>query len=228
MARLPRLVVPGLPHLIVHRGHNGAAVFIDDQDRSSYLAALGLMAREFGVDVHAYGLLAGEVRLLVTPHHEAALAAMMQAVGRRYVRSFNLRHGRRSSPWEGRFRSTVVEPGPLVLTCMQVVEAPIEPREGSAEVAQRWTSTARHLGLAQDPLVSEHPAYWSLGNTPFEREAAYRRRMAAGVSSEECRRLLLAASGGWPLGSAVFVAQLAARTGRRTTTLPRGRPAKKT
>ena len=67
MARLPRLVAPGLPHLIVHRGHNGQAVFVDDADRAAYLKALGECAREAGLAVHGYGLLPSEVRLLVTP-----------------------------------------------------------------------------------------------------------------------------------------------------------------
>ena len=40
MARLPRLFIPGCPQHIMQRGHNGMAVFLDDQDRQHYLAWL--------------------------------------------------------------------------------------------------------------------------------------------------------------------------------------------
>ena len=47
MARLPRLVVPGMAHHVVLRGHNGQRVFADDDDRRRCLDALaeGLRAQ---------------------------------------------------------------------------------------------------------------------------------------------------------------------------------------
>lgn len=226
MARLPRLIVPGLPHLVVHRGHNDQAVFLDDSDRQAYLDALRTCATEARVDVHAYGLSPTEVRLLVTPTTERSLAAMMQAVGRRYVRTFNLRHLRRSSPWEGRFRSTVVEPGPDVLLSQLVVETLAAPGVGfpPATDLPSWTSVGHHLGRRRDLLVAEHALYWALGNTPFEREAAYSRWLESGVRPEEASRVMEAAIGGWALASADFSLALSAQTGRRAHPLPRGRP----
>lgn len=224
MARLPRLVVPGLPHLVIHRGHNGASTFVDDADRRAYLDALRLAAADARVALHGYGLLDAEVRLLATPADERGLAAMMQAVGRRYVRAFNLRHGRRSSPWEGRFRSAVIEPGPDVLASLLVVEG-----AGAGPVPDTdlppWSSAAHHAGLRRDPLITEHPLYWKLGNTPFEREIAYRRLFEAGLSPAVAQRVLGAAAGGWALASKEFAAGLNDRTGRRAHPLPRGRPA---
>lgn len=227
MARLPRLVVPGLPHLVIQRGHNDEAAFSDDGDREAYLRVLGTAASEAGVELHAYGLQAAEVRLLATPTSERGLATMMQAVGRRYVRAFNLRHGRRSSPWEGRYRSTVVEPGPDVLACMLVVDSLASSTTGSSTggEAPPWTSAAHHLGQRRDPLITEHPVYWSLGNTPFEREGAYRRLFEQGLSAQDARRVLEAALGGWALASRDFAARLGAERGRRAHPLPRGRPA---
>lgn len=226
MARLPRLVVPGLPHLVIQRGHNDQLVFVDDADRDAYLKVLGTAAAEAGVELHAYGLQPSEVRLIATPSTQRALAAMMQAVGRRYVRAFNLRHGRRSSPWEGRFRSTVVEPGPDVIAALLVVDGAAEASAGFAAGSEPppWTSAAHHLGMRRDPLITEHRVFWSLGNTPFEREAAFRRRFEAGLTAAEARRVLEAALGGWALASKDFAVQLGEEQGRRAHPLPRGRP----
>lgn len=226
MARLPRLVVPGLAHLVIHRGHNDGAALLDDADRDAYVKALRTAATDASVKVHGYGLHPTQVRLLVTPTDERGLALMMQSIGRRYVRWFNARHGRRSSPWEGRFRSTVVAPGPDVLTCLLVVETlpDLGPSLASSGEIPTWTSLSHHLGLRRDPVISEHPAYWQLGNTPFEREAAYRVLAERGVSAADAARVLDAAAGGWALAPDPFAAELAKRTGRRLRPLPRGRP----
>ena len=226
MARLPRLVVPGLPHLVIQRGHNDQPVFVDDVDRDAYLKALAGAAAEAEVELHGYGLQSSEVRLVATPSTPRALAAMMQAVGRRYVRAFNLRHGRRSSPWEGRFRSTVVEPGPEVIAALLVVDGAASSSGGfpAGSEPPPWTSAAHHLGLQRDPLITEHRVFWSLGNTPFEREAAFRRRFEQGLSGPDARRVLDAALGGWALASKEFAVQLGAEQGRRAHPLPRGRP----
>lgn len=226
MARLPRLVVPGLPHLVIQRGHNDQPVFVDDADRLAYLKVLGTAAVEAGVELHAYGLQPSEVRLIATPSTQGALAAMMQAVGRRYVRAFNLRHGRRSSPWEGRFRSTVIEPGPEVIVALLVVDGAGSSADGvpAGTEPPSWTSASHHLGLLRDPLITEHRVFWSLGNTPFEREAAFRRRFQQGLPSADARRVLEAALGGWALASKEFAVQLGVEQGRRAHPLPRGRP----
>ena len=228
MARLPRLVVPDLPHLIIHRGHNGQDVFLDDADRALYLRVLASAASESGVALHGYGLRTGEVRLLATPPNEGALALMMQAVGRRYVRAFNLKHGRSSTPWEGRFRSTVIEPERYFVPALLVVEstAPAGTALASGREAPEWTSAGHHFGLRADPLVTEHAGFWALGNTPFDREAGYRGLFERGLSRQEVDTILRAATRGWVLGSTEFAARLGKETGRRTQPLPRGRPGK--
>lgn len=230
MARLPRLVVAGLPHVVVHRGVNGQPVLLDDADRATYLEALAGAARETGVLVHGYGLFATEVRLLATPTTATALGRMMQAVGRRYVRSFNLRHRRTGTPWEGRFRSTVIEPQRHFLEGLRFVEGCDE--DGTALASgpdvPRWSSVAHHLGLRSDTLVTEHEGFWALGNTPFEREAAYRKQLAQPVPVRQRDELRDAALKGWARGSEAFVDELRAGTSRRPAPLRRGRPSRQT
>ncbi len=229
MARLPRLVVTGLPHVVVHRGVNGQSVLLDDADRANYLEALAGAARDAGVLVHGYGLFAGEVRLLATPTTAAALGRAMQAVGRRYVRAFNLRHRRTGTPWEGRFRSTVIEPAAHFIEALRFVEGCDEDGTvlANASEAGRWSSVGHHLGLRRDALLTEHEVFWALGNTPFEREAAYRQLLAQPVPAGPRAALRDAALKGWARGSEAFVESL--RTGtRRPSPLRRGRPSRHT
>lgn len=212
--------------MVVHRGQNGQPVLLDDADRATYLEALNGAAREAGVLVHGYGLFSAEVRLLATPTSPTALGRMMQAVGRRYVRAFNLRHQRTGTPWEGRFRSTVIEPQSHFIQGLRFVEGLDEDGTAIANGSDvpHWSSVAHHLGLRPDALLTEHEAFWALGNTPFEREAAYRRELTQPVPSAEREALRDAALKGWARGSEAFVDGLRAGTTRRPAPLRRGRP----
>ncbi len=229
MARLRRIVMPGQAHVIIHRGHNGQVVFVDDRDRASYLSSLRDAAAEAGVAIHAYGLFGREVRLLATPRDAAGLARMMQSVGRRFVRAFNQRHGRTGTPWEGRFRSTAIEAAPHFLACLRFVEGPPESSAGAASSGGEVepSSAARHLAGRDDSLVQAHPAYWALGNTPFEREAAYRQFASRPVSAPQLAAILHAALHGWALGSDAFAARAAHHAQRRARPSAPGRPRKR-
>jgi putative transposase len=225
MARLPRLCIAGHPHLIVHRSHNRQPFAIDDADRERYLGALREAAAAQRVALHGYALVDDEVLLLATPPAPDALGRMMQNLGRRYVGAFNRRHGRTGTVWEGRYRNTLLESGRFLLPCLRHVElAPVRGGLAVDPADYRWSSAAHHLGLRRDPLVSDHPDFWTLGNTPFEREHAYRILLNEGESDAQRQALADAAWKGWVLGSRDFAEAVAEASGRRALPLPRGRP----
>jgi putative transposase len=225
MARLVRLSVPGHLHLMIQRAQQGQAVFADPADRRAYLHCLAEAAAKHGVAIHAYGMAPAELRLLATPPDAQALGRMVQFVGRRYVAGFNRRHGRTGALWEGRFRATVIEPSEYFLPCLRYVETGFDgtPREPATEGAP-WSSADHHAGHRTDPFVTEHAQFWSLGNTPFEREAAYRSAVAQPMAPAEAQGIALASLHGWVLGSGAFERALAARLGRRLKPLSPGRP----
>jgi len=221
MARLPRLAVAGQAHLALMLGHSAQPVFADDADRRQFLAALRESALQQQVAVHAYALLPNQVLLLLTPDTPGALGALMQGLGRRYGAAFNRRHGRRGSLWAGRFRTAVVQAGPALLEAMMFVDLQPSPLDSAA---RPWSSLSHHLGQRRDALISDSSAWWALGNTPFDREAAYRRCVADGLSTERSTALADAVHKGWALGDADFLAALARQTDRPVQARPRGRP----
>jgi putative transposase len=226
MARLPRAVMPGHPHLLIHQGHSGQPVFLDAADAALYLANLGDAARSARLAVHAHALFANEVRLLTTPESADGLAQLMQAVGRRYVPAFNKKYSRSGTPWEGRFKSAVIEPGPQFLACLRFIEASTPAGDATRSGEPLLSSLAHHLGQRVDPLIADHPAFWAFGNTPFEREASYRRFIEEPPAEGEVATILLSARNGWALGSPAFRAAVAQHTGRRAQPAARGRPRK--
>lgn len=227
MARLPRLTAPGLPHHLIQRGNNRQRVFVDEVDCARYLDDLAELAARFGLAIHAYVLMPNHVHLLATPSGTDTLARLMQSLGRRYVRWFNARHRRTGTLWEGRYRSTVVETDRYLLACMRYVEMnPVRAGLVDDAAAYRWSSHRHQLGQTVDPLVTEHAAYWALGNTPFERQLAYRRLFEQGPKEEEVAAIREATHRGWVLGQGGFVDEIAAKAGRRARPLPPGRPRK--
>lgn len=228
MARLPRLVLPGLAHHLIQRGNNRQLIVLDDEDRCQFLALLREAALTYKVALHAYVLMDNHVHLLATPAEAQGLSRMMQSLGRRYVAWFNQRHGRSGTLWEGRFRAAPIESERHLLACMRYIE--LNPLRAGLLLddagAYAWSSCAHHLGRRSDPLVTEHSMFWTLGNTPFEREAAYRELLEQGLGEAEVRTLTDSALKGWPLGSASFLQGLAAQVERPLAPRKRGRPRK--
>jgi putative transposase len=225
MARLPRLAVAGQPHLVIQRARAGMAVFVDDTDRELYLKTLIGAARSSRVALHAYALVDDAVLLLVTPATSDALGRCMQRVGRGYVPAFNRRHGRQGTLWAGRFDATAVEPERYLLSSIRFVEqAPVRSGVATSALDWPWSSAAHHVGRRTSPWITEHPAYWRIGNTPFEREARHDAELRNPLSDSQIAELRDATRRGWPLGSAAFVAAIGQTTPRPMQPRPRGRP----
>lgn len=228
MARLPRLTVPGYPHHIIQRGNNRQAIFSSAADYQMLLGLLDENAKKFGVALHAYVLMSNHFHLLATPSTAEGLPQMMQALGRRYVRYFNDSQGRSGTLWEGRYRSTLIETERYLLACMVYID--LNPvRAGRVKEARDypWSSHGHYVGLRVDKMVTPHPLFWALGNTPFAREAAYAESVRIGITTEQQDALTRSALSGWALGSENFVADLQKRTERRVKKTPPGRPISK-
>ncbi|RZJ55441.1 MAG: transposase [Acidovorax sp.] len=225
MARLPRLTLPGHLHHVIQRGNNRQPIFVDREDFETMLALLADNAQRHAVAVHAYVLMDNHFHLVATPSTADGLPQMMQAVGRRYVQYFNRRHGRTGTLWEGRYRSTVLQPERYLLPCMVYLDLnPVRSGAVAQAVDYPWSSHAHWLGLRVDRLLTPHALYWALGNTPFAREAAYGAAVQAGISSREQVALTTSALSGWALGDPEFVAELQKQTPRRVARGKAGRP----
>ena len=225
MARLPRLTLAGYPHHVIQRGNNRQLIFSSAVDRTYFLALLDESAKKFGVAIHAYVLMDNHFHLLATPHTDTGLPLMMQAVGRSYVRYFNQLQSRSGTLWEGRYRSTLIETDRYLLTCMAYID--LNPvRAGLVAQAKDypWSSHGHYAGLRADKLITPHPLFWALGNTPFGREAAYAEMVRNGVSADQQAKLTASALSGWALGSEDFVVDLQKRTERRVQKVQAGRP----
>lgn len=226
MARLPRLTLPGYPHHIILRGNNRQDIFRSTADYQRMLDLLFEHSRAQRVDLHAYVLMTNHLHLLLTPQDAQGLPKMMQAVGRRYVQVFNKLHARTGTLWEGRYRSTLIQTDRYLLSCMAYIDLnPVRAHMVTQPEEYRWSSYSHYAGRRSDRLITPHALYWTLGNTPFAREAAYAELVHAGISADQQGALTDAALSGWALGDARFVSDLQTQTDRRLVKSKAGRPA---
>ena len=227
MARPPRLELPGVPLHVVQRGNNRAACFYGDVDRRFYLKCLAQSASARGCAVHAYVLMTNHVHLLVTPREAGAVGAMMQDIGRRYVRVTNTIHGRSGSLWEGRFKASLIDSENYLLTCHRYIEDnPVRARMVQHVAAYAWSSHPHYTGSRTNSLISPYPQYRSLGATEVERRANFQALFAVPLEQRLLQQIRTAINTDSALGSERFMQQAEAQLGRSVRPPQRGRPRK--
>lgn len=228
MARLPRLIIPTQPHHVIQRGNNGQPVFQDTADYLAFLGWLRTAARNYKVAIHAYVLMPNHVHLLVTPSDADGLGHMMQWIGRYYVPYFNQKYGRSGTLWNGRYKTSVVDADQFFLQCSRYIEFnPVRAGLAAGAGDYPWSSYAHHAGLQVDALITDHPQYWALGNTPFQREAAYIALGETALTAAQVDTINRAVLKGWPLGSDQYKLALEHKMKRQVLPAKRGRPFKK-
>ncbi|MAK55061.1 MAG: hypothetical protein CML17_04355 [Pusillimonas sp.] len=227
MARLARLYAPHTPQLV--QAHFAQALAnISDPTPVDPLNQLGAWLRECALEhhvtLHGWALLPDSLTFLATPQQRPGIARLMQAIGRRYAT--RLKAGR---VFQGRYRSALVQPGNWVLPVLVWLDT-LPVQHGLVDLAENWpwSSAAYHTGLnlQAHTWATDHPDYWELGNTPFDRQARYRALLTKGLSHDQRQQIEKHLFGQWALGNELFLSNLAPIASRRIKPAPRGRPRK--
>jgi putative transposase len=228
MARLPRFFTKGYPLHIIQRGNNFDPVFASEPDYLYFLDCLERAADENELAIHAYVLMTNHVHLLATPAHEVSAPRTLQSIGRRYSQYFGYKRRRGDTLWEGRYRSTVVDPEAYLLKCMRYIELnPVRARKSTDRPANYpWSSYQGNALGRQDTLLTPHLVYRRLGKTDAERRKAYRQLFRTQLREADIEAIRMNTNRGWGLGNERFRAKIEALSGRRASPLPRGRPPK--
>jgi putative transposase len=221
MARLARVVVPGLPHHVTQRGNGRARVFFSDADYALYRDLLAAACREAKVAVWAWVLMPNHVHLILVPADADGLRRALARVHRRYAGVVHARRKRSGHFWQGRFGSVVMDEEHLAAAFRYVSLNPVRARLVKRAQDWRWSSARAHLGLAEDgvtdvrPALSRFPRFADLLDETADAEALDLLRQAESV--------------GRPLGSPAFLARIEKRLSRPLAARKRGpKPAKTT
>lgn len=217
MARIARVVIPGVPHLVIQRGTDNKQVFFSADDYREYLRLVGESCAEWNVRVWAYCLLPNQVLIVVQPTVPNALARALGEAHRRYAKKVNERIGKSGRLWHARFSSCPLQPSWLARAMRFVERSPVDsgmlPNVGDYP----WCSSNARLKGTEDPMgvkglpqgVRNWPAFVAKPNDEADQTL---------LSSHERT--------GRPIGDKEWVMELEKELGRRLRPRKRGRKPK--
>ena len=209
MARLHRIDVPGVAQHVIVRGVDRHPCFFGDADYEAYLAILHASAARCQCTVHAFVLMTNHVHLLLSGNVAGAVSATMHRAGLRYVGHVNRRHGRTGTPFEGRFRSSLVQTERYLLTCMRYIELnPVRAGMVARPDDYRWSSFRSHAFGVRASLWSPHDLYLDLGSNEKQRQQAWRELIKETLDIEVIAKVRHCANTGLVLGTETFREQV--------------------
>ena len=219
MARLARVVAPGLPHHVTQRGNRRQQTFFCDEDYQQYVDLMAQFCKAEQVAIWAYCLMPNHVHLIAVPRTTEGLRRAIGEAHRRYTRMVNFRERWRGHLWQGRFASYVLDET-YVLTAARYVELnPVRAGLVNTPRQYRWSSAAAHLRGKDDALVRVGPL--------LQLEPNWRRFLTRVIREEDLKTLRAHEHTGRPPGEEAFLESLEQNLGRilkRQQPGPKGEP----
>src|SRR5436190_5262520 len=157
MARLARVVVPGVPHHVTQRGNRRGQVFFSDDDYRLYLSLVAETAGRSGTEVWAYCLMPNHVHFIMTPSHEDGLRATFSEAHRRYTNWINARLCTTGHLWQGRFASAPMDERHLLAAIRYIAMNPVRAALATRAEDWPWSSVRAHLSGRDGKLVRVGP-----------------------------------------------------------------------
>jgi putative transposase len=217
MARIPRIVVPGIPHHITQRGNGHKQVFFTDFDHLLYLRLLHKYAQRYQLSLWGYCLMPNHVHLIAVPLNPNSLSRTLAMTHMDFARLANIRADTSGHFWQSRFYSCPMD-APHTWAALAYTERnPVRAGLTRHAADYPWSSAAAHLG-GDDPLIDlapwqqlHNPETWRPALTALSPDKALEQRIRQSNHT------------GRPLGDESFIRQLEKTNGRYLAPRPRGR-----
>ncbi len=223
MPRPLRIEFAGAIYHLMSRGDRREPVFLDDEDRKTFVRTLAEACEKTGWQVHAWCLMGNHFHLVAETPQANLVAGMKWLLGT-YTGRFNRRHQYFGHLFSGRYKSLLIDersPGYLATACdyvhLNAVRAGlVQPDQPLSAFA--WSSYPLYLAPGQRPawlrvdrLLGEH----GIQEDSAEGRIEFQRRMEQRRSEGEAPEMLAALRRGWRLGADDFLQRLSEKLGRR-------------
>ncbi len=216
MARLARVVVPGLPHHVTQRGNRRERTFFEEGDYALYRDLLADSSTRARTEVWAYCLMPNHVHLILVPADEDGLRRTLADLQRRYTGFINARARTTGHLWQGRYGSVVMDETHLLNAVRYVSLNPVRARLVPRAQDWIWSSARAHYAGLDDSVVKAQPVLDRVGDfaqfldQPFDEDNAY-------------AALRRAETIGRPIGDPQWLKGLEEQMGRSLAPAKRGR-----
>lgn len=206
MARIARVVVPGIPHHVIQRGNRRLETFFSEADYKEYLYLMADWCNRCEVEIWAYCLMPNHVHLVSVAHSEDGLRKAIGEAHRRYTRHINSRNDWKGHLWQGRFASYPMDESSLLAAVRYILLSPVRAGIVRKPHTYRWSSCKAHLEGRDDILVKTAPLAAFVSDWPAFLEEEIEPEQYAAIRSHE--------KTGRPLGDDTFLEKLEQLTAR--------------
>ena len=207
MARIARVVAPGLPHHVTQRGNRRQETFFCEEDFQAYLNLMSEWCSRLNVEVWAYCLMPNHAPLIAVPESEGSLRRAIGEVHRRYTRRVNFREGWRGHLWQGRFASYLMDEKYLLVCARYIEMNPVRAHLVTEPGEWPWSSASAHISGHDDKLVKVTPLLEITGDK-------WEDFLRVAIGEEEVVEMRRHEKTGRPLGSERFVESIENMLGR--------------
>ncbi len=145
MPRIPRIVIPGIPHHCVQRGNYRQTIFLSEQDRIKYLSWINEYSKRYQLDIWAYCLMINHVHFIVVPQKSDSIAKTFNTVHMMYSQYYNRKQNKKGHLWQGRFYSCPLDDGHLYEAIRYVELNPVRAGIVGKPDHYDWSSAKAHV-----------------------------------------------------------------------------------
>ncbi len=162
MARIARVVVPGIGHHITQRGVRSMNIFRGVEDKKYYIKLLSELSLQEGLEIHAYCLMDNHIHLLAVPKTESSLRKAIGETHRLYTRKINFEQKVRGHLFQERFFSCPLSESHYIATARYIERNPVRAKMCRQAWDYKFSSAKYHVGqILTDPLLAKKDWYFS-------------------------------------------------------------------
>ena len=171
----PRIEIVGATYHVNSNAVDGVRLFVNDDDRITFLRMLGAETVRSDWTVLAYSLMRTHFHVLLTIN-KPTLSSGFQRLKSLYARGYNRLYCRRGALWQRRFYDAIVDSEAHLYESIRYI-ALNAPRANAAPTAEawQWSGYGAAIGAyASDPIVDEKELLRLFGTRPKEAREALR------------------------------------------------------
>jgi REP-associated tyrosine transposase len=193
MPRTARLDMPGILQHVIVRGIEKRNIFLDDEDKTSFIERLSSLLQKTETSCFAWALLSNHFHLLLMPT-STPLSTLMRRLLTGYAVVFNRKHLRSGHLFQNRYKSIVCEEETYLLELVRYIH--LNPlRAGLVSNLDeldryRWCGHAVLMGNLHVEGQEIKAILERFGNSISHARREYRQYLADGVSIGRCDNLV--------------------------------------
>jgi putative transposase len=209
LARLARVIAPGVPHHVTQRANGRRFIFLTDAERGVYLELLRLSTVLHGVQVIGFCLMSNHVHIVAAPRGLASLALALKEAHGRFASYWNAANHCTGHLWQGRYYSCPLDEHHLWEALRYTELNPVRASLVTQAEEWPWSSAAVHCGFRSPDSWLDTEAWlrqWT--------SEAWKEFLDAGHTASCLDHIRRNTHTGRPLGSADFTSKLESKLQR--------------